>query len=93
MASNENTRDELYGNPLHPYTRRLLEAAPRLDGARAATPTSYDTDITLPDGQHVPAFLPDPMRTTDDWQLMSVDDRHDHYVACEILPVAPIARE
>ena len=35
--------EQLYANPLHPYTRALLEAAPRLDtGRRDRPPTVYD---------------------------------------------------
>lgn len=46
--------DELFGNPLHPYTRALLSAIPKLDpdGARDRIVLSGDipSPINLPDG-------------------------------------------
>jgi peptide/nickel transport system ATP-binding protein len=40
----EGTRDEIFDSPQHPYTRRLLQAAPRLaPPAYAAPPVSLES--------------------------------------------------
>ena len=44
----EAPRNELFDNPLHPYTRMLLDAAPKLDG--------FDRTQDLPEGE-----IPDPI--------------------------------
>ncbi len=44
----EAPRDDLFDNPKHPYTRMLLEAAPKLDG--------FDREPELPQGE-----IPDPI--------------------------------
>ncbi len=44
----EAPRDELFGNPRHPYTQMLLEAAPKLDG--------FGREVEPPKGE-----IPDPI--------------------------------
>ncbi|HHG89327.1 MAG TPA: ATP-binding cassette domain-containing protein [Devosia sp.] len=44
----EAPRDELFGNPHHPYTQMLLEAAPKLDG--------FGREVEPPKGE-----IPDPI--------------------------------
>ena len=79
----EASRDELYSNPIHPYTRRLLEAVPRLDGRHTvlAPNESEQGVIHLPDGARGGILKPDPMVAGSPWTLLSLDDRRDHYVA------------
>ncbi|MBF9668198.1 ABC transporter ATP-binding protein [Bifidobacterium dentium] len=79
----EASRDELYGNPIHPYTRRLLKAVPRLDGqhTKLAPNESEQGIIHLPDGTQGRILSPDPMVADTQWTLLSLDDRRDHYVA------------
>ncbi|WP_108482087.1 ABC transporter ATP-binding protein [Oceaniglobus ichthyenteri] len=44
----EATPDELFSNPQHPYTKMLIEAAPKMDG--------YGREVTPPQGE-----IPDPI--------------------------------
>ena len=46
----EAPRDELFANPRHPYTRMLLDAAPRLDafGREVQPPSGEIPDPTAP---------------------------------------------
>lgn len=78
----EASRDELYSNPIHPYTCKLLEAVPRLDGRRTVLPEPDDrTSIRLPDGGTATILDPDSVDHSSPWTLLSLDDRRDHFVA------------
>lgn len=78
----EASRDELYSNPIHPYTCKLLEAVPRLDGRRTILSEPDDrTTVRLPDGETATILDPDSVNYSYPWTLLSLDGRRDHFVA------------
>jgi len=79
-------RDELFGNPRHPYTRALLAAAPRLHAAPAPVPIRLEVprDTSRPAGCafHPRCPLGTDLCRTQEPELMPVTGPRSHLAAC-----------
>lgn len=81
----EASRDELYSNPVHPYTRKLLNAVPSIGGlAEKPNQNPSNPTITLPNGKQAIPETPNPTSPADTWIMQSLDSSHNHYVAATI---------
>ncbi len=65
------SREELFGNPVHPYTRALLDAVPVPDPQRR-----LDLSLLMEGRASVPAEWPEPFRETGGLGRVLVGDGH-----------------
>ena len=84
------TMEEIFNNPLHPYTRKLSESIPSMDATVDRLPTIEGQVPSLydpPDGcrfaSRCPAYLGEACDSVDP-RLQSVDGNADHEVACHL---------
>ena len=64
-------REELFGNPVHPYTRALLAAVPEPDPER-----QLDLSLLMEGRASVPAEWPEPFTETGGLGIVRVGDNH-----------------
>lgn len=83
-------RDQIYGNPRHPYTRALLSAIPSLD--KSSRPERIRLHGEVPSPINPPSgcsFHPRCSYAMDICRTLVpplVTGRHDHAVACHVFP-------
>ena len=79
---------ELFGNPLHPYTRGLLGSLPRVDGARAerltTIPGSVPDILDLPPGCKFTTRCPDRFEPCPTVEPALVEKSPGHFVRCHL---------
>ena len=77
---------ELFGNPLHPYTRGLLGSLPRVDGAKAerltTIPGSVPDILDLPSGCKFTTRCPDRFEPCPTAEPALVEKSPGHFVRC-----------
>jgi oligopeptide/dipeptide ABC transporter ATP-binding protein len=85
------TRQQVFSQPRHPYTRALLSAVPAIDGAeRAARRIVLQGDLPSPAHPpsgcrfrtRCPGVRPKCAVSEPGWSVMSVDAGVEHRVAC-----------
>jgi len=87
--------EEVFGNPMHPYTLSLLEAIPSLDraesGARDDEPSEPPSNIRLPEGCGFHPRCPRKQAGLCDRVRPDLSDRGAHKAACHA-PIDPRAK-
>jgi oligopeptide/dipeptide ABC transporter ATP-binding protein len=85
-----SSMEEIFTNPLHPYTRKLSESIPSLDATRDRLPTIegqvpslYDPPSGCRFASRCPEYLGEECSSIDP-QLRTVEDTADHEVACHL---------
>jgi len=79
--------DQLFGEPLHPYTQGLMKAIPRLDRdlpRLEAIEGSVPNLVKPPDGCRFHPRCPHAMPVCSQERPLMVEVRPDHYVACHL---------
>ncbi|HEV3216489.1 MAG TPA: ABC transporter ATP-binding protein [Vicinamibacterales bacterium] len=83
--------NELFRNPMHPYTRGLLGSLPRVDGARAerltTIPGSVPDILDLPAGCKFTTRCPDRFDPCADIEPALVEQSPGHFVRCHLYGV------
>jgi oligopeptide/dipeptide ABC transporter ATP-binding protein len=81
---------DLFGNPLHPYTQGLLGSIPRLDGAKARRLTVIPGTVPdihdLPSGCRFATRCPRRFAPCDDVEPPLVEMSRGHLVRCHLYP-------
>ena len=79
---------DLFSNPLHPYTRGLLESLPRVDGERATRLTTIPGAVPdihgLPSGCKFSTRCAERFEPCDDIEPKLVETAPDHWVRCHL---------
>ena len=79
---------ELFGNPMHPYTRGLLGSLPRVDGAKTerltTIPGSVPDILELPPGCKFTTRCPDRFEPCLDIEPALVEHTPGHFVRCHL---------
>ena len=79
---------ELFGNPLHPYTRGLLQSLPRVDGERATRLTTIPGSVpdihNLPSGCKFSTRCAERFEPCDSLEPPLVEVAPDHWVRCHL---------
>ena len=82
------TVNEIFNNPMHPYTRGLLGSLPRVDGPRAerltTIPGSVPDILDLPKGCKFTTRCPDRFEPCPDIEPMLVERAAGHFVRCHL---------
>lgn len=81
--------DDLFGNPLHPYTLALLNSVPTIDdglGGRTAQPLTGEvpSPINIPIGCSFKLRCPKAMKLCDDITPELVETTRGHFVECHL---------
>ena len=80
--------DEIFTNPLHPYTRGLLGSLPRVDGPKAerltTIPGSVPDILDLPEGCKFTTRCPDRFEPCPDIEPALVERSPGHFVRCHL---------
>jgi oligopeptide/dipeptide ABC transporter ATP-binding protein len=84
------TSDELYQNPMHPYTKALLSAIPKMDPDRRLTPLAIDGEIPSPlnppSGCRFRTRCPMVMDVCAKVRPPLTEPEPGHFVACHLFP-------
>jgi oligopeptide/dipeptide ABC transporter ATP-binding protein len=86
------TRDQVYGDPHHPYTRALLAAVPTPDPARRAEPPPLRGDVPSPMSPPPGcAFHPRCLHAIEVCRrdTPALEGARGREVACHVFPIAP----
>ena len=79
---------DLFGNPLHPYTRGLLESLPRVDGERALRLTTIPGAVpdihSLPTGCKFSTRCAERFEACDRIEPELIEAAPDHWVRCHL---------
>ena len=75
------SREELFGNPVHPYTRALLAAVPQPDPSR-----KLDLTLLMEGRASLPSRWPEPFTETGERNLKAFRIGESHWVRASTMP-------